>query len=65
MSQVELKIGAYDSGDKAFIRQYREKFHGYFLEAVKHHCYSAVNLKAVFTAIGCIVLEVILFCIHT
>ncbi|XP_014366188.2 uncharacterized protein LOC106717016 [Papilio machaon] len=57
-SQVNLKIGVYDSGDKAFIRQHREKFHNYFLKAVKQHYYSAVNLKALFTAISCIVLEV-------
>ncbi|XP_068625382.1 uncharacterized protein [Battus philenor] len=57
-SQVDLKIGAYDSGDKAFIRQHREIIHTYFFKAVKQHYYSAVNLKSLFTAISCIVLEV-------
>ncbi|XP_059055304.1 uncharacterized protein LOC131849284 [Achroia grisella] len=57
-SQVRLKIGEYDNGDKAFIRQYREKFHEHFLKAIKLHCISIVNLKAIFAVICCLVLEV-------
>ncbi|XP_028170830.1 uncharacterized protein LOC114360344 [Ostrinia furnacalis] len=57
-TQVKLKIGKCDNPDKIFIRQHREKLHEYILKAVKEHCNNAVNLKAVFSVICCIVLEV-------
>ncbi|KAM3968444.1 uncharacterized protein ACR2FA_004233 [Aphomia sociella] len=57
-SQVRLIVGVYNSSDKAFLRQYREKFHEHFLKAVKQHCNSTINLKALFALICCLVLEV-------
>ncbi|XP_060809781.1 uncharacterized protein LOC106133776 [Amyelois transitella] len=57
-SQVRLSVGEYDSGDKAFVRQYREKVHEYLLKAMKQHCSTLDNIKAIFTVICCLVLEV-------
>ncbi|KAI8430960.1 hypothetical protein MSG28_001064 [Choristoneura fumiferana] len=57
-SQVHLKIGDYDSSDKAFMRRHREKLHEYFIQAVMRHCENCVNLKALFAVVCCMILEV-------
>ncbi|XP_053624676.1 uncharacterized protein LOC128683266 [Plodia interpunctella] len=57
-SQVRLIVGDYDSGDKAFVRQFREKMHEYLLKAMRLHGYTIDNVKAIFSVICCLVLEV-------
>lgn len=51
-------MGKCDSGDKLFIRQHRDQLHEYIMKAVTQHCSSTVNIKAVFSLVCCIVLEV-------
>ncbi|XP_037299927.1 protein EFR3 homolog A isoform X2 [Manduca sexta] len=57
-SQVRLKVGCYDSYDKTFIRNHRDKFHEFFLKAVKLHCNNSGNLKAIFVVVCLVILEV-------
>lgn len=53
-----INIGEYDSNDKAFISNYRDRLHDTILKAVMLHSGNIMNLKAIMALVSCLVLEV-------
>ncbi|XP_063373787.1 uncharacterized protein LOC134661587 [Cydia amplana] len=58
ITDTQLKIGEYNASDGEFIRKHKEQLHKYFILAVTEHCKNSTNVKAVFTVVCCMILEV-------
>ncbi|XP_048006613.1 protein EFR3 homolog cmp44E-like isoform X2 [Leguminivora glycinivorella] len=58
ITETQMKIGNNIKSDREFLRKHKEQIHENFILAVTEHYEDSTNVKAVFTVVCCMLLEV-------